>query len=149
MARNLMRFNPFGDIARFEPMKGFEDMFKDFRLMPSWGSMEAEPRIKIDVTENDSAYQVKADIPGVNKDDIKVTIDGNQVSINVEVKKEKEEKKEGNVIRSERYYGQQYRSFTLAQDVDEAKAEAKYNNGVLELSLPKKAGTASKQIAIS
>lgn len=149
MARNLMRFNSFGDISRFEPMKNFEEMFKDFRLMPSWSSMEAEPRIKMDVTETDGAYQVKADIPGVNKEDIKVTIDGNQVSINVEVKKEQEEKKEGNVIRSERYYGQQFRSFTLSQEVDDTKAEAKYNNGVLELNLPKKPGIASKQISVS
>ncbi|MBS1170870.1 MAG: Hsp20/alpha crystallin family protein [Burkholderiaceae bacterium] len=149
MSRNLMRFNPFGDLSRFEPMKNFEEMFKDFRLTPSWGAMEAEPRIKMDVTENDNAYQVKADIPGVNKEDIKVTIDGNHVAISVEVKKETEEKKEGNVIRSERYYGQQYRSFTLAQEVDDAKAEAKYNNGVLELTLPKKPGSSSKQLTVS
>ena len=149
MSKNIMRFNPFGDISRFEPMKNIEEIFKDFRLMPSWAAMEAEPRIKIDVTESENAYQVKADIPGVSKEDIKVTVDGNQVSINVEVKKEKEEKKEGNVIRSERYYGQQYRSFTLAQEVDDAKSEAKYNNGVLELSLPKKVGSSSKQLAVS
>lgn len=149
MPRNLMRFNPLADMARFEPMKNLEEMFKDFRLAPSWHALEAEPRIKMDVTETDAAYQVKADIPGVNKEDIKVTIEGNQVAISVEVKKEKEEKKEGNVIRSERYYGQQYRSFSLAQEVDDTKAEAKYNNGVLELTLPKKPGTSSKTLAIS
>jgi HSP20 family protein len=149
MANNLMRFNPFGDLTRFEPWKNFEEMFKDFRLTPSWNAMEAEPRIKMDVTESDNAYTVKADIPGVSKDDIKVTVEGNQVCINVEVKKEKEEKKEGNVIRSERYFGSQYRSFTLGQDVDDTKADAKYNNGVLELTLPKKPGKASKQLSIN
>lgn len=148
MANNLMRFNPFGDLTRFEPWKNIEEMFKDFRLAPTWGAMEAEPRNKMDVSETDKDYIVKADIPGVNKDDIKVTVEGNMVSISVEVKKDKEEKKEGNVIRSERYYGRQYRSFTLGQEVDESKAEAKYTNGVLELSLPKKPGKTSKQISI-
>ena len=149
MANNLTRFNPFGDLTRFEPWKNFDEIFKDFRLAPSWGSLEAEPRIKIDVSETDKAYTVKADIPGVNKEDIKVTVEGNQVSISVEVKKESEEKKDGNVIRSERYYGRQHRSFTLGQDVDDAKAEAKYNNGVLELTLPKKPGKAGKHLNIS
>jgi HSP20 family protein len=146
MANNLMRFNPFGDMS---PWKNLEEMFKDFRLAPSWGAVEGEPRIKMDVTETDKAYIVKADIPGVNKEDIKVTVEGNQVSISVEVKKEQEEKMDGNVIRSERYFGRQYRSFSLGQDVDDSTAEAKYNNGVLELTLPKKAGKASKQLSVS
>ncbi len=149
MANNLMRFNPFSDLTRFEPWKNLEEMFKDFRLAPTLGAMEGEPRIKMDVTETDTNYTVKADIPGVSKEDIKVTVEGNQVAINVEVKKEKEEKKEGNLIRSERYYGRQYRSFTLGQDVDDTKAEAKYTDGVLELTLPKKPGKSSKQLSIS
>lgn len=149
MANNLMRFNPFGDLTRFEPWKNFDEMFKDFRLAPSWGAMEAEPRIKMDVTESDKAYTVKADIPGVSKEDIKVTVEGNQVAISVEVKKEKEEKKEGSVIRSERYFGRQYRSFTLGQEVDDAKAEAKYTDGVLELTLPKKPGKSTRQLNIT
>lgn len=149
MANNLMRFNPFSELSRLEPWKNFDEIFKDFRLAPSWGAVEGEPRIKIDVTETEPAYEVKADIPGVSKEDIKVTVDGNQVSISVEVKKESEETKAGNIIRAERYYGRQYRSFSLAQDVDEAHAEAKYSNGVLELTLPKKAGKPSKQLNIS
>lgn len=148
MANNLMRFNPFGDLSRFEPLKNIEEIFKDFRLAPSWGSIEAEPRIKMDVTETDKAYSVKANIPGVSKEDIKVTVEGNQVSITVEVKKETEEKKEGNVIRSERYLGRQFRSFTLGQDIDDANAEAKYQNGVLELTLPKKASAKTKSLTI-
>ena len=149
MANNLMRFNPFGDLSRMEPWKNVEDMFRDFRVAPNWGGMEAEPRIKMDVSETDKEYTVKADIPGVRKEDIKVTIEGNQVSINVEVKKESEEKKEGNLIRSERYYGRQFRSFSLAQDVDDAKSTAKYTDGVLELTLPKKAGKTTKQLSIN
>ncbi|HEX8009764.1 MAG TPA: Hsp20/alpha crystallin family protein [Casimicrobiaceae bacterium] len=91
---------------------------------------------------------MKADVPGVKKEDIHVAIDGNQLSINAEVKKEKEEKKGETVVRSERYYGKQYRRFTLAHDIDEAKAEAKYRDGVLELTLPKKEASSAKQLTV-
>lgn len=148
MANNLMRFNPFGDMSRFEPFRNFDEILNNFRLAPPWTNMEAEPRIKIDVNETDQAYNVKADIPGVNKDDIHVNVEGNIVTIQAEVKQEKEEKQEGKVVRSERYYGQQSRSFTLGQEIDEGKAEAKYQDGVLQLTLPKKPGTTKKQISI-
>lgn len=144
---NIMRFDPFGDIARFEPFRNIDDLLKDFRMMPTVRGIESEPRIRMDVSETDKAYLVKAEIPGVKKDDIKVAIDGNQVSITAEVKKE-DEKKTGSMIRSERYYGQEYRSFTLPQEVDDTKAEAKYQDGMLELTLPKKPGTGGKQLAI-
>jgi HSP20 family protein len=77
-----------------------------------------------------------------------VRIDGNQVTISAEVKQDKEEKKEGRLLRSERRYGYASRSFLLASDVDQAAADAKYNNGVLELKLPKKAASAGKKLAI-
>jgi HSP20 family protein len=125
-----------------------DNMFNNLRMMPTWANMEAESNIRIDVNETDDAYMVKADMPGINKDDIKVNVEGNQVTIQSETKKEQEEKKEGKVVRSERYYGQQSRSFTLAQDVDETKAEAKYQDGVLQLTLPKKPGASKKQITI-
>ncbi len=147
--KNLTRFNPFSDFSLMDQMKGMESMLKDFRLMPSWGALSAEPRIKMDVKETDKTYQIKADIPGVTKEDIKVMIDGNQVSISAEIKKESEEKSDGNVISSERYYGKQYRSFSLAHDIDDKKAKAQYNNGVLELTLPKKSGSSSKQLTIN
>jgi HSP20 family protein len=91
---------------------------------------------------------VKAEIPGVKKEDIHVAIDGNEVSISAEVKKDKEEKKGETVVRSERYFGRWARSFTLAWEVDEAKADAKYVDGVLMLTLPKKGGTAVKELAV-
>ena len=84
----------------------------------------------------------------LKREDIKVSIDGNQGSISAEVKKETEEKKGETVIRSERYYGNQYRGFTLQQDVDQAKAEAKYEDGVLMLTLPKKEAGSAKQLTI-
>ena len=106
-------------------------------------------KMKIDVAEQDNAYEVKADIPGVKKEDINVRIDGNVVQIDAEVKREMETKGDGGkVLRSERYYGTVSRTFSLAQDVDEAKADAKYADGVLTLELPKKASAAAKKLAI-
>ena len=84
----------------------------------------------------------------MKKEDIHVTIDGNQVAISAEVKKEKEVKEGEKVLRSERYYGKVSRAFTLGQDVDEAAAQAKYANGVLELHLPKKVAPASRKLVI-
>ena len=112
----------------------FRQMLRPWRIeLP-----ERAPQIKLDVHENDASYTVKAEVPGVNKDDIDVRIEGNRVTLSAEVKKDKEEKKDGRVLRSERQYGYASRSFTLACDVDEAKSEARYKDGILELTLPKK-----------
>lgn len=148
MANKLTRFDPFNDISHFEPLRTIEDFFRDFRLAPGRG-LESQPLIKMDVTETDQAYAIKAEIPGMKKEDIKVDIDRNRVSISAESKKEFEEKKGETIIRSERYYGQQYRSFTLASEIDNERAVAKYADGVLELSLPKKAGSTSKKLAVN
>ncbi len=120
------------------------------RLMRPWKfeAPDTAPTIKIDVSETDASYTVKAEIPGVHKDDIDIRIDGNLVTIAAEVKKEKEEKKEGRVLRSERQYGYASRSFTLASAVDDAKAEAKYDNGVLSLMLPKKTAASSRRLSV-
>jgi HSP20 family protein len=109
---------------------------------------ERAPQIRVDLSESDAAYAVKAEIPGVKKEDIDVRIDGNQVTISAEVKQDKEEKKDGRVLRSERRYGYASRTFALAHDVDQAAADAKYANGVLELKLPKKAPAAGKRITV-
>jgi len=106
------------------------------------------PQIKLDVSEDDAQYMVKADIPGVRREDINVSVDGNQVTISAEVKKESEEKKGGRVLRSERQYGYATRMFSLDCEVDDAKADAKYENGVLNLKLPKKAAKTVKKLAI-
>ncbi|MGE5621763.1 MAG: Hsp20/alpha crystallin family protein [Bacillota bacterium] len=143
MSSKLARFDPFNEIARFE------NFFKDFRLGPALSSFDVEPRIRMDVTESEQAYTVKAEIPGVNKEDIKVDIHGNQVSISAESKRESEERQGETVVRSERYYGQQYRSFSLPCEIDDAKAEARYRDGVLELSLPKKAGNGGRKLSVS
>jgi len=122
----------------------FRSVMRPWRLALS----EAAPRIKIDVSEQDGSYLVKAEIPGVRKEDIDVRIDGDQVTISAETKTEKQEKDKGRVIFKERQEGYASRSFTLACPVDEAHAEAKYQDGVLSLKLNKKATTSSKRLAI-
>lgn len=134
------------DLFALEPI---EDTFR--KLMRPWRSdlVERAPSIKLDVNENDTSYTVKAEIPGVRKEDVDVRIDGNQVSISAEVKKESEEKEGERVLRSERQYGYASRSFTLACPVDEGKSNAKYQDGILELTLPKKATMSSKRLPIA
>jgi HSP20 family protein len=109
---------------------------------------ETDVRMKVDVQENDKAFTVHAEIPGVKKDDIQVDINGNMVSIRAEMKQEKEEKKGDKVIYSERSYGMASRSLSLPGDVDTQGASASYKDGVLDLTLPKKASAQSKHLAI-
>ncbi|MBT9611656.1 MAG: Hsp20 family protein [Burkholderiales bacterium] len=140
---NLMRYDPLNMDSVFD------DFFKGFLVRPM--RMEGVPKVaefKIDVTENDAAYVVKADIPGVKKEDIHVAIDGNSVSISAEAKQESEQKEGDRVIHSERYFGRVSRSFTLGSEIDEAQSQAKYADGVLELTLAKKAAAATKTLAI-
>jgi HSP20 family protein len=139
---NLIQLDPFADAA-------FDNLFRGvFRPLRA----EAPPApIKLDVAEENGAYVVKAEIPGVGKDDIQVSIDGNQVTIGAEVKREAETKegKEGQrVLHSERYYGSVHRSFTLPVEIDEAASAAKYENGVLELTLAKKTPQAGRKLTI-
>ena len=105
--------------------------------------------IRVDVKESASDYSVTAELPGVAKEDIHVEIDGNRVSISGEVKRESEQKEGERVLRSERYYGSVARSFSLANEIDESKSEARFENGVLSLKLPKKATTGGRKLSIS
>jgi HSP20 family protein len=136
------------DLFDFEPM---DSAMRG--LMRPWRFEALErgaPPIRIDLTEDDGAYSLKAEIPGVSKDDIDVRIDGKQLTISAEVKQDKEEKKDGRVLRSERRYGYASRSFALDSAVDESKAEAQYRDGVLKMRLPKKTGAADgKKLSIA
>lgn len=145
---NIARRSPYGDIARFDPFFNIDEWFKGFPMRPFAQEAEAAPQIKIDVTEDDAAYHVHAEVPGVKKEDIKVQIEGSRVTISAETKEEKEEKEGERVIYCERRVGAAYRTFTLANEVDDTKAEAKYENGVLELTLPKKEGKTTKRIEV-
>ena len=138
---NLTRKDPSG-------MDPFDDFFRGYMVKPF--QLEANaPQIKMDVKEDEKAYTVHAEIPGVKKGDIHVDIDKNRVSISAEAKRESEEKKGEVVLRSERYYGAVSRSFTLENEIDEATAVAKYADGVLELTLPKKTASVSRRLAVS
>lgn len=144
---NLTRYDPFRSIVSFDPFRNMDDLFYMPRA-PFFRTLPTEPEMKMDLSEDDQAFYLKAEIPGVKKEDIHIAIDGNDVSISAEMKKEKEERKGETVLRSERYYGRWSRNFNLGYAVDQSKAEAKYTDGVLMLTLPKKGGTAVKEIAI-
>ena len=142
---SVTRFDPFTDLV--------DDLFKGFLVRPvayegrSDGGLQL-PKAKVDVAEKNGAYVVSAELPGVKKEDIHVSIDGTQVTLEAEVKREKEASQDERVLHSERLYGKLMRSFTLPQEVDESKAEAKFRDGVLELTLPKKMAAQRKQISI-
>jgi len=138
---NITRYDPFSDL--------FDDLLKGFPVRPVGFEVE-EPlrRVRIDVAEQNGDYRVLAELPGVKKEDIKVSIDGDQVSITAESRTERDAKKDERVLHSERYFGKVSRAFRLGQEIDEARASAKYSDGVLELTLPKKATTAAKQLTI-
>ena len=139
-------------ISRFDPPFGelVDDLFRGFLVRPVAyeGRGDALLRVKVDVAEKNGAYLVTAELPGVRKEDINVSIDGAQVTLEAEVKREKEANKDERVLHSERVYGKVSRSFALPQEVDEAKVEARFRDGLLELTLPKKAAAQRKQISI-
>lgn len=145
MANLLTRFDPFTDLATYAPLREIDELWRDLRRrVPGDG----DGAMRLDVNETDKAYTVRADIPGAKKEDIKVDVDGNRVAITAELHKETEEK-DGKTVRSERYEGHRYRSFTLEHAVDDAAAVAKYEDGVLRLTLPKKAPQSGRKLQIS
>ena len=138
---NVTRFNPFDDTL--------DDLFRGFFVRPvNFDGQASAAQIRVDVAENENAYVLRGELPGVKKDDLSITIDGDTVAIAAEVKHEKDVKNGDRVLRSERHYGKLYRGFTLGQAVDEAGATARYADGVLELTLPKKAAVQAKRITI-
>jgi HSP20 family protein len=131
----------------------FDDFFRDvspgFYIRPLHGDpLPSAGQIKIDVQENGNAYTVQAEIPGVRKEDIQVSIEGNTVSLSAEVKQQDIQSKDDNFLRSERYFGSVSRGISLPQDVDQSQAKAKYDNGVLTLTLPKKQGNGSQKLRV-
>jgi len=139
MAR-LSVYDPFAEV--------FPELFRGL-LTPARASAPEALEIRIEVRENAHAYQVQAELPGVRKDDIQVQIDGNRVSISAEVKREATEKPENErVLRSERFYGQLARSFALATEIDDKQASARFEQGILTLTLPKQTAPSARKITI-
>ncbi len=140
---NVTRFTPFDD--------SFDDLLRGFFVRPVAfeGAPQTAQSFRVDVREDEGSYIVHAEIPGVKKEDIQVTIDGEQIAIGAETRNEREVREGERVLRSERHYGKVYRAFTLGQAVDEDKAVARYADGVLELTLPKKAVATARRLSIN
>ena len=140
---NVTRYTPFDD--------SFDELLRGFFVRPMAfdGAPQAAQAIRVDVTEDERVYTVHAEIPGVKKEDIQVTIDAEQVVISAETRKEREIKEGERVLRAERHFGKVSRAFTLGQAVEDDKAVAKYADGVLELTLPKKAAASVRRLSIN
>jgi HSP20 family protein len=138
---HLVSHDPFADAGLDDLVRGF---FAPVRLEGRRNPVT----IRMDVTETPDGYLVQAEMPGVKKDDINVEIEGNQVTLTAEVRREREQKDGDKPLRSERYYGNVYRSFTLPHELDEAASVAKYADGLLELKLIRKAALAGRKLPV-
>jgi len=129
-----------------------ESMFEDFFAPLAQGGsrwLEANASVpRLDMTESEQAYEVQAEMPGVEKDDVKIAIDHQRVTIEGECRKANERREGENVVYSERSARKFMRSFTLPMEVDDATAQAKLENGVLHLTLPKKQGSPVKRLQV-
>ena len=137
MAR-LSVYDPFAEV--------FPEIFRGM-LQPARANGDAQ-EIRIDVSEEPGHYLVLADLPGVRKEDIQVQVDGNRVMLSAEGKRESDSSKSGRILRTERFCGAMARSFALASEIDEAAVQARFENGVLALTLPKKQPPAARRITI-
>ncbi|PWW82737.1 MULTISPECIES: Hsp20/alpha crystallin family protein [Prosthecochloris] len=129
-----------------DPLKMFENVFSE-TMTPFFSSMA--PSFRVDVSEDEKTIYIDADMPGVKKDDVKISMDEDILTINAERTHEEEEKKK-DYHRIERSYGSMSRSFTVGENVDTDNIEASYDNGVLHIVLPKKepAETVKKEIDV-
>lgn len=141
-------------MAQLTPRRSlFDEFFQDFprgySIRPLHGDPLPSPdKIKVEVKENADNVVVHAEVPGVAKDDIDITIDGNVLTIRAEVKQHDADREDEKVLHSERYYGSVQRSFSLPSNIDQAKASADYNDGILTLTLPKVTPDAAKKISV-
>jgi HSP20 family protein len=130
-------------IVKWNPFREIEDMFERYNRSIGWphrGSQEImasgdwSPRV--DIAETDNEFIIKAEVPEIKKEDVKVTVDNGVLNIRGERKQEKEEKNK-KFHRIERYYGSFSRTFTLPDNVDEKNIEASFKDGMLNLQIPK------------
>jgi HSP20 family protein len=150
---NVTRFDPFQSMTRYDPFNlsgNMREIFDAF-MHPQWMSdmgMGQMGGIKLDLVEKDKNYIVYAEIPGFKKEDIDIEVDGHTVTISADTQRSVEHKSGENYIMRERHVGRIERSFTLEHFVDEGEVEAKYSDGVLEITLPKKNGGRTKHINV-
>jgi len=136
-------------VQTYYPFEDMNDFLHGLMLRPSPRRVEAEAPIKIDVSDDDKEYIVMAELPGLHKDNIHVSIEGRQVTISTQVNKEADEKNGHSLLHSERYHGAQLRTFGVTSEIDETRAEAKYEHGILTLTLPKKSDAQTRNIRIT
>ena len=113
----------------------------------TWSTSVDFRRLAMDVIEDDTAYVVTADMPGISRDEVSVTIDKNVLAISAESKDEVRQN-ERKVLRHERFSGKYARSLRLGEDIDEDQVSAEYRDGVLRLVIPKKATVAPRQVEV-
>lgn len=138
---NLVTYDPFAET-------GLDELFRGFFTPVRLEGARAPTMIKMDVMETEDGYKVHAEMPGVKKEDVNVEIEANRVTITGETRREKETKDGDKMLRSERYYGNVYRAFTVPAELSEALSEAKFADGILELKLVKKMPVAGKKLAV-
>ena len=138
---NLVTYDPYTDT-------GLDELFRGFFAPVRVEGARAPMMIRMDVTESADGYMIHAEMPGMMKEDIDVKIEGSQVTITAETKREWDKKDGDRMLRSERYFGNIYRSFTLPAELNEALSEAKYDKGVLELKLVRKASVVGKKLPV-
>ena len=138
---NLVTYDPYTDT-------GLDELFRGFFAPVRVEGARAPMMIRMDVTESADGYMIHAEMPGMMKEDIDVKIEGSQVTITAETKREWDKKDGDRMLRSERYFGNIYRSFTLPAELNEALSEAKYDTGVLELKLVRKASVVGKKLPV-
>ena len=127
----------------------FDDTFGGLLGTPAAGKGEVAARSPaLDVAESDRAYTVKLDLPGVAKEDVKVSIDGRRISVEAQTRKDEEKKEGDRVVYRERSVSSYARSFTVAVDIDQGESGAKLENGVLTLTLAKRGAPASAQLSV-
>jgi HSP20 family protein len=132
----------------------FDEFFNDIFALPAWvpaarsGDASLMGRARMDVIDKGERFEVKVDLPGAKKEDIEVSVEGNRVSICAKMKEEKEVKEGDRVLHSERSFTSYARTFELPVEVSDAGSEAAYENGVLTLTLPKRASTTTKRLTV-
>jgi HSP20 family protein len=148
---NITTYNPLKEGAGWDPLADVNDWLRGFFVRPMMLESRAgrlAASFRVDITENDSSYRVLAEMPGVRKEDISVTINGSEVTVAGEVRREQEAGENTRQLWSERWQGKLQRSFRFEHDIDESGAQARHADGVLELVLPKHQAAAGKRITV-